>query len=117
MTSSGDVILVDFPFTSGGQSKVRPALVVQNDLDNHRLAKTILAMISGNLRRAAEPTHCLIDPGTADGASSGLHGPSVVVCVNLYTVEQADILRTIGHASATVLRQIDDCLRAALELP
>jgi mRNA interferase MazF len=117
MISRGDVILVDFPFTSGGKSKVRPALVVQNDLDNRRLPKTILAMISGNLRRASEPTHCMIDPATPDGASSGLHGPSVVVCVNLYTVEQADILRTIGYASAAVLRTINDCLKAALELP
>jgi mRNA interferase MazF len=116
MIHRGDVVLVDFPFTSGGQSKVRPALVVQNDQDNARLPKTILAMITGTLRRAAEPTHLLIDPGTPDGRSSGLHGPSCVVCMNLYTVEQTDILRTIGHASATVLSQISDCLKAALEL-
>jgi mRNA interferase MazF len=117
MISRGDVILVDFPFTSGGQSKVRPALVVQNDVDNRRLSKTVVAMISGNLRRAAEPTHCLINPGTPEGASAGLHGLSVVVCVNLYTVEQADILRTIGHASAPILNKINNCLKAALELP
>ena len=116
MIHRGDIVLVDFPFTSGGKSKVRPALVVQNDIDNGRLAKTILAMISGNLRRRAEPTHFLIDPANPEGHSSGLHGPSVVVCVNLYTVEQADILRTIGHASAMVLSQINDCLKAALEL-
>src|SRR5437868_4314684 len=30
MTRRGDVVIVDFPFTDGG-SKVRPALVVQND--------------------------------------------------------------------------------------
>jgi len=117
MIRRDDVVLVDFQFPSGGQTKVRPALVVQNDLDNRRLLKTILAMISGNLRRAAEPTHCLIDPSTPDGASSGLHGPSVVVGVNLYTVEQADILKTLGHISAAVLRKINDCLKAALELP
>jgi mRNA interferase MazF len=117
MTRRGDVVLVDFPFTSGGGSKVRPALVVQNDLDNRRLLKTILAMISGNLARAAEPTHCLIDPGTPEEVSSGLHGPSVIVCVNLYTVEQADILKTIGHLSAAVLGKVNACLKAALELP
>jgi mRNA interferase MazF len=116
MIRRGDIVLVDFPFTSGGKSKVRPALVIQNDTDNSRLTKTILAMISGNLRRRAEPTHLLIDPATPEGRSSGLHGPSVVVCVNLYTVEQADILRTIGHAPAAVLTQINNCLKAALEL-
>jgi mRNA-degrading endonuclease toxin of MazEF toxin-antitoxin module len=29
----GDVFLVDFPFSTGGGAKVRPALVVQNDRD------------------------------------------------------------------------------------
>ena len=27
----GDVVLVDFPFSTGGGAKVRPALVIQND--------------------------------------------------------------------------------------
>jgi hypothetical protein len=31
----GDVVLVDYPFTTGG-AKVLPALVVQNDRDNAR---------------------------------------------------------------------------------
>jgi mRNA-degrading endonuclease toxin of MazEF toxin-antitoxin module len=34
----GDVVLVDYPFTTGG-AKVRPALVVQNDRDNARMKK------------------------------------------------------------------------------
>ena len=52
----GDIVIIDFPFTSGVQSKVRPALVVQSDQENRRLAKTIVAMVTGNLQRAAEPT-------------------------------------------------------------
>ena len=56
--AGGDVVIVDFPFTSGG-SKIRPALIVQNDLDNTRLPKTIVAMISGNIKRQSghEATH------------------------------------------------------------
>jgi mRNA interferase MazF len=116
MIRRGDVVIVAFPFTSGTQAKVRPALIVQNDRDNSRLRKTILAMISGNLRRASEPTHLLIDPGTAEGASSGLHGPSLAVTVNLYTIDQADILQTIGHISDVLKLRLDACLKAALEL-
>jgi mRNA interferase MazF len=116
MTMRGDVVIVDFPFTGGG-SKVRPALVVQNDVDNLRLPKTIVAMISGNIKRAAEATHCLINPALPEGAASGLHGPSVVVCVNLYTMEQADILKTVGRLSSVVQQRVNDCLKASLELP
>jgi mRNA interferase MazF len=116
MIQRGDVVIVDFPFTDQRAGKVRPALVVQNDRDNQRLRKTIIAMISGNLRWAAEPTHLLIDPGTPDGALSGLHGVSVVVCVNLYTIEQSSILRTVGHLSAGAMAQVNECLKAALGL-
>jgi mRNA interferase MazF len=48
----GDVVIVDFPFQDIPGSKVRPALVVQNDAENQRLSNTIVAMITGNLRDA-----------------------------------------------------------------
>lgn len=113
----GDVVLVDFPYTSGVQSKVRPAVVVQNDRDNQRLSKTIVAMITGNVRRAGEPTHLLIDPASPSHAGTGLHGKSLVVCVNLFTVEQSSVLWTIGRLDGNTLDQLNVCLRAALALP
>ena len=35
----GDIVLLDYPYLSGGGEKMRPALVVQNDRDNRRLIK------------------------------------------------------------------------------
>jgi mRNA-degrading endonuclease toxin of MazEF toxin-antitoxin module len=113
----GDVVLVEFPYADGGRGKNRPSLVIQNDRDNHRLANTVVAMISGNIRFAAEPTQVLVDPATEPGVSSGLHGPSVVKCCNLFTVRQQDILRTIGRLSDTSLKVVDQALKAALDLP
>jgi len=113
----GDVVIIDFPFTSGAQSKVRPALIVQNDRDNRQLTKTIVAMITGNLQRVGQPTHFLVDPATAEGASSNLHGKSVVSCINLYTVDQTSVLRTIGRLSSAAMAKVDECLRETLGLP
>src|SRR5262245_2802655 len=112
----GDVVIVDFPFTSGGVSKVRPALVVQCDRENRRLSKTIIAMITGNLRRATEATHYLVDPATPDGASSNLSGKSRISCINLYTIEQASIIRSIGRLSPVVMQRVDICLKETLGL-
>jgi mRNA interferase MazF len=117
MTGRGDVVIVDFPFTDTGQSKVRPALVVQNDHDNQRIRKTVIALITGNLRRRGDPSHLYVDPNTADGASSGLSFPSLVSCNNLFTVEQDSIQQVVGHLSDALKRQLADCLKAALELP
>jgi mRNA interferase MazF len=112
----GDVVWLDFPFTDVPKAKRRPALVVQNDRDNQKISKTVVAMITGNLRRLGDPSHFLIDPQTPEGASSGLNGPSLVSCNNLYTVDQSCVLRVLGHISDVLKQQLNDCLKAALEL-
>jgi mRNA interferase MazF len=116
MTRRGDVVIVDFPFTDTGQSKIRPALVVQNDRDNQRIRKTVIAMITGNLRRKGDPSHLYIDPNDAEGASSGLSFASLVSCNNLFTVDQDSIQHIIGHLADVLKQRMDDCLKAALDL-
>ncbi len=116
MIERGDVVIVDFPFTDVTASKVRPALVVQNDVDNGRRWKTILALITANLRLAGDPSHLLVDPATPAGASSGLHGPSLVACPNLFTIEQSGVLRAIGTLPAPMIARIDGCLKIALAI-
>jgi mRNA interferase MazF len=112
----GDVVLADFPFQDVPGSKVRPALVVQNDADNQALANTILAMITGNLRDTGRPTNVLVDPAAPEGAGCGLRGPSLVKCGNLATVRQQRVLQVIGRLSDSLLQKVNDCLKAALEL-
>jgi mRNA-degrading endonuclease toxin of MazEF toxin-antitoxin module len=41
----------------------------------------------------------------------------VVNCLNLFTIEQAKVVRTIGYLSGALMHQIDDRLKVALELP
>lgn len=114
----GDIVLVDYPFATGGGSKVRPALVVQTDRNNARLQDTIVALITSNLARAGvEPTQYLLDPSHPDWPSSGLLLPSVVKCENLYTFNKRRILRKLGHLSPATMHQVNDCLKAALDLP
>jgi mRNA interferase MazF len=116
MIQRGDVAIVDIPFTDVLQSKARPAVVVQNDRDNQRLRKTVVVVITGTLRRLGDPSHFLIDPGTPEGASSGISGPSLASCNNLFTVEQKMILRKVGHLSDVLKQKLNDCLKAALEI-
>ena len=114
----GDVVVVAFPYVTGGGGKNRPALVIQSDQNNLRLSNTIVAMITGNIRLAAsEPTQLLIDPSSVEGKPSGLAYPSAVKCENLFTVSQQDILRTLGTLPTSLMARIDDCLKAALGLP
>jgi mRNA interferase MazF len=110
----GDIVLVDYPFTTGG-AKVRPALVVQNDRDNARMTNTIVAQISGNTARVNEATQHLIEL-TAE-PNCGLARDSALIATNLLTMQQSDILRVLGSLSAATMAQIDNCLEIALGLP
>ncbi len=113
----GDVVLADFPFFDRPGKKRRPALVIQADSYNTKLVTTVVAMISGQMKYAADPSQCIVDPTTAEGASSGLAGPSVVKCNNVLTILQADVVRTIGTLSVKLMQQVNQCLKVVLELP
>lgn len=117
MTKRGDVIIARFPYAGGSGSKVRPAVVVQTDRLNIQIQNTLLAMISGNTRLIGrEPTQFLIDPAVPEGRSSGVSYPSAVKCENIATVEQRNIIATLGHLSDTLKQKLNDCLKSALEL-
>ena len=113
----GDIVIVPFPFQDKPGEKIRPALVIQSDTENRRLANTILAMITGNLDDAGQATSVLVDPRTPEGAGSGLNGPSLVKCYNLATVRQRRVLQVIGHLSDALMQQVNQALKAALALP
>jgi mRNA-degrading endonuclease toxin of MazEF toxin-antitoxin module len=118
MMRRGDVVIVAFPFATGGGGKNRPAVVVQCDRDNRRLSNTIVAMITGNISYASsEPTQLLLDPSTVDRRSSGLNYASSPKCSNLYTIDQEHVIATIGLLSPSLMSQVDSCLKAALGLP
>ncbi len=112
----GDIVLVDFPYSDASGSKPRPALVIQNDLDNTRLVNSIVAQITSLTRRALEPTQCLIDLKTPEGRQSGLLMDSVVNCVNLVTLHLSKVLRKLGSLPRTTMPQIDQCLKTALAI-
>jgi mRNA interferase MazF len=112
----GDVVILDAPFVTRPGSKLRPMLVVQNDRNNARMANTILATITTNIGRSAEPTQVLIDPQSTEGRNSGLLSLSVVSCENLLTVRRDRIVRKIGRLTEPQMQLVDQALKASLAL-
>ena len=114
----GDVVLVDYPFSDRTGSKVRPCLIVQADRNNQRLDDTIVVTITSRIQRAAaEPTEMLIAVTTPAGQQSGLLFDSAVQCQNILTVDRTFVRRRIGNLPPDLMRQVNDCLKAALEVP
>lgn len=117
LVNRGDVILTYVPNIGSPGGKLRPALVVQSDHNNARLNETIIVAITSNTSRVGEATQLLIETATPDGAASGLLHGSAVRCERLHSIPQADVRRVIGKLSDPLMRQVDDCLKAALGLP
>jgi len=112
----GDVVIVEFPFASGMESKRRPCVVIQNDRNNARLNNVIVAQMTTRLHPANEPTRLLIDLQTPDGKLTGISRTSVVSCENLVTVEKSLIREKTGFLSLSLVEALNKCLKASLDL-
>ncbi|HVW37479.1 MAG TPA: type II toxin-antitoxin system PemK/MazF family toxin [Pirellulales bacterium] len=115
--SRGDVVLAELPYSDGSRTKLRPALVVQNDVNNRRLQDVILALVTSTTHRASsEATQLFIDISTPEGRQSGLLHSSAVKCEHLLTLHHRLVKRVIGRLSPALMQQIDECLKASLGL-
>lgn len=112
----GDVVLAVFPFATGTTAKKRPVLVIQADTYNQRMHNAVVAEITSNTQRANDPAHLFIDITTADGQTTGLIRDSLISCVNLATLHESRCEKIIGHLSSSLMAQVEQCLKAALEL-
>ncbi len=113
----GDVVLTWYPFASGRGGKRRPCLIIQNNADNQKLANTVVAQITGVLSRRGDKSHLLIEATTPEGQQAGLLHDSLVSCNNLATIEQRLIQKVIGSLPAGTMQKVNECLKAALEIP
>jgi mRNA interferase MazF len=109
----GEVVMGDWPYSDRTGSKLRPAVVVQADFLNNRIADTVLILVSRS-SRAAGVTEVRLDPAVE--VHSGLRFVSVASCNNLLTLDQALVRRTVGELSPAAMQQVDDRPKTALAL-
>ena len=60
----GDVVLTRVPHAAGGRGKKRPAVVIQADHYNQSERFVIVAEITTNLTRVADPANLLVETAT-----------------------------------------------------
>lgn len=109
----GDICWVDLGARRGSTpAKRRPTVIVQADPYNRsRLATTIVAVITSRTHLAAQPGNVFL-PASA----SGLPKDSVINVTAIATLDRSLLDRPTGHLPDSVIRQLDDGLRATLGL-
>ena len=90
----GDVVLVAFPFTNLESTKKRPAVVVSKNAYQQSRPDIILMAITSQIRPPLSFGEYLIQ----DWQHAGLLKPSLLKPL-IATLEQGQLLKTIGHLS------------------
>jgi mRNA-degrading endonuclease toxin of MazEF toxin-antitoxin module len=113
----GDVVLARVPHLAGTRGKKRPAVIIQSDSYNATLRHAVVTEVTSNPQWFGDPACLVIDISTPEGKATGLHKNGVVSCLHLVTMSAERLGSPIGSLSPNQLRQLEDCLKAALGLP
>lgn len=107
----GDIFTVDLePVRGAEQGKMRPALVIQNDIGNQYSPTIIVAAITSG-------SHTRFDVNVPVNApEGGLTNDSLILLNQIRTVDKARLGRYWGRVSAQTLAQVDAAIKISLGL-
>ena len=109
----GDVWWADLPEPIGSAPGYRrPVLVVQNDAFNRgRLATVTVVALTGNVRLVDAPGNVLLPAQAA-----GLPKDSVANVTHVLTIPRGLLTDRVRALPASIMKQVDEGLRLALNL-
>lgn len=103
--SSGEVLLLSFPFTNTTEVKRRPALVLLDTGDNDLL----VARITGQLNQTP------FDLELQEWQQAGLRIPSIVRLHKLATLEKKLVQQSLGTLTASDFQQMQTKLQVLIQ--
>jgi mRNA interferase MazF len=112
----GDVVLARVPHTAGTRGKRRPAVIIQADNYNTKLRHAVVAEVTSGPQWVGDPACLLIDIGTPDGRATGLHKNASISCLHLVTMNTDRLGTPIGQLSPALIQQLNESLKAALQI-
>jgi mRNA interferase MazF len=108
----GDVYLVELDPTRGSEiKKTRPAVIIQNDIDNRYSPITVIAPITSKFDTQLYPTEVLVKP-----PEGGLRLESVVLLNQLRAIDKSRLGRRLGSLKPATMALVNDALAIVLAL-
>lgn len=105
----GEIWLVNFPFTDGSSTKLRPVLLVSSDKFNVG-GDVVVVPISSQVY-ASDPFAYLLDPAMPAFRLTGLKAASSVKWTKPVTLSAKVFQRRLGHLPGKPLDEIRDLLK------
>ena len=108
----GEVYLVNFDPTLGSEiRKIRPAVILQNDVANRYSPVTIVAAVTSKIGDRLYPVEVMIKEG-----EGGLSSDSVVLLNQIRTIDRRRLIRFMGILKRKTVSKIDSALKISLGL-
>jgi mRNA interferase MazF len=109
----GDVFMANpDPVVGSEQAGTRPVLVVQCDQANDRIPTVTIVPLTSNLRAGRFLFTVVIS-----AAESGLAMDGVALVFHIRTLDQARLIRKMGHLDTQTMTRVDAALALHLGLP
>ena len=108
----GDIVLVNLePVVGSEQGKIRPAIVIQNNIGNEYSPTTIVASITSKIF-GKEYFHNV----KIIARESGLKNDSVIQLNQIRTIDKRRIIKKLGFLDESVMRKVDLAIKVSLDL-
>ena len=112
--SPDEIYLANFPFGGSAGVKLRPVLLLTGPVGG--VPEVLVAYISSVMPSPLLPSNVILDPATADQASTNLKTKTVVRLHKLATIHSRNVVRHLGSLSPTTAAEVDDKLHTLLDL-
>ena len=109
----GDIVLANLePVMGSEQGKIRPCLVVQNDVGNKFSSTTIIVPLTSTIPDKNYPTTVIVGP-----QESGLKEKSAILSNQIRTISRGDrIIKILSSLKPQTMVQVNNALKASLAL-
>ena len=93
--TTGDIVLIPFPFSELTQVKLRPAVVITETADKYK--DLVVSAISSQVPVAISDAEIIIKPDSLNG----LRSVSVIKVDRIFTLKSEKVIARIGRLSLT----------------
>ena len=108
----GDIVVADLDPTIGSeQGKIRPVLVIQNDVSNNFSPITIVAAITSKVYEKEFPTNVFLTK-----KESGLDKDSTVILNQIRSIDKIRVSKKISSLNYISMKKVDLAIKSSLSL-
>ncbi len=108
----GDISLVNLePVVGSEQGRIRPVLIIQNDISNEYSPTTIVAPITSKVYEKEYPTNVFIAK-----QDSGLDKDSTILLNQIRTIDKSRIRKRLSSLNSLIMERVNLAIKISLGL-